>query len=222
MTQYLSTVLRSLERVYRFRSSQRTAPDELELDVPIQVVHDVSRMAQYGTGVGPKNFGFWIAAFQNVHTVTGNLTGTMQLDNPTNSLNGYPDTFSADDFQAWIMRAWMDSTDTGDMAGAQVIMGHSASSIGPTGVAGVIANDIVVMGDGSAPAANADGSGRTIIQNSEPSNWFHRPVPLLQKEDGSAALMKFTSTADGAGTVTVDFNVLFWLGRKGATPPGFG
>lgn len=221
MTQYLSTVLRTLERLYRFRSSQLTAPEEIELGVPIQLVNDVSRMAMYGSGVGD-NLGYYLAHLKTTHTVNGTLTLAITPNNPTQALNGWPSTYNPDRFQLWILRAWADNNDPTDFVRAGAFLQHSASSIGPAGGSAVqqardnifLARESVTVAD-SAGEPTAAGSTRPVQQS-----LFSVPIPLLQKDDGAAATIGITTTAGTGGTLSVDVNFLLWLGVKSATPPG--
>lgn len=218
MTRYLSTVLKNLEKVYRFTSSQLTAPEEIELEVPIQLVHDVSRDSKYGSGVG-QNEGYWLLHAANTHTITGTLTFSIDPTNPSQRLNGFP-AYDPDKFQLWIIRAWIDVTETVDNKEAGIFLTHSATSIGPAGAAAVqVARDNIVSALNTLVTSSGGLPMRSDANNGVLQSQFH-PIPLLQTGDIAAATIGFTSTADGGGTVGYDFNVMIWLGRRGATPPG--
>lgn len=218
MTRYLSVVLKNLEKVYRFTSSQLTAPEEIELGVPIQLVHDVSRDSKFGSGAG-QNEGYWILHAANTHTVPGTLTFAITPTDPTNRLNGFP-AYDPDKFQLWVMRGWMDVTSLTQSDSGVIFLNHASSSIGPTGAATAqVARDNIIWVRGTVETATLGfptGASSAVPQ----SQSLFNPIPLLQRNDGAAATIGFSSTADGAGNVAYDFNVLFWLGRRGATPPG--
>jgi len=129
-TRYLSTVLRGLEGIYSFVSSQRGAPEEVELDLPLQLVSDVSRMAEYGTGLGLLN-GWTNAAVNQVHTVTGDILTTINLAAPANALFGWPPTYDRDKFMPWLYGGWGSATEFADFVRAAILIRYQPELIGP-------------------------------------------------------------------------------------------
>jgi len=219
VTRYLSQVLQNLQKVYQFTTSQQTAPEEIELGVPIQLVHDVSRDSKYGSGPG-QNEGYWLMHAANTHVIVGTLTLLISPTGPTNRLNGFP-AYDPDKFQLWVIRGWIDASDFLDFEEAGIFLIHSVTSIGPTGAAAAAsANDAVMVVRGLAFNAIGGFPGRSNSNAPQSPQSNFDPIPLLQRNDGAGAVIGFTSTSDIGGTVAIDFNVLLWLGRRGATPPG--
>lgn len=215
-TKYLSRVLRGIDDVFNFRSSQKGAPSDVELDLPVQTVLDVGRYADYGAGRFGENFGWWIMGTSNIHTIVGKLIQTLSLQNAFANLNGYESGWDEDDFMAWVFRAWCTNTDQNDFADCQTMIQNSATSVGPGGASGQAAvRHMIFRGEASIGVASGD---RPIFSLNEPSESL-LPMPILARNDIAGANIVMNSNADNAGTVEVDFNLLFWLGPKGVLPP---
>jgi len=220
-SRYLSTVLVGLERIYRFRTAQRGAPEEVELDLPIQTVTDVSRLAERGTGIGYgfANAGFWCFTGSTIHVATGNLLVTFVPSNPTFSVNGFPQGgYDPVDFMAWVYGMWMDVNDSVDYKASNMFVQHAPTSVGPTAATQVIARQLVVTGDSVAAATT--GAFTTVELAGDAQNVVSMPFPILQRSRASNASIGMNSQSDSSGTVTINHSGLLWIGQQGATPPG--
>ena len=74
-TSILSRVLQSLQSIYSFPNAQKSAPGDIELDLPIQPVHDVSKLSHIGSALGPLA-GWWIGSTIHTHAAVGTITST--------------------------------------------------------------------------------------------------------------------------------------------------
>jgi len=211
----LGRVLRGLERVYNFRTSQKGSPDSFELDLPIQPVHDLSSQATIGSGVGP-NDGFWIQCDRHAHVAVGVLETTPSFRQPDASTNGYPTTPSYDPVPSmvWQYASWV-ATTTGGADFSYGIMAGSfqARMSGPVDNGGGVVQG-PLWWHGSAILGG-------LIRNELYDQGF-RPFPCMMSDIQSGALdfeIYIRSAADNAGTEELHFNTLFWLGPRGVNPP---
>ena len=215
-TRYLSRVLRGIDSVFKFRPSQKGAPEDVELDLPVQTVLDVGPYANLGAGKFGVNYGWWVASTSNVHTVVGTLLQTMDLNNAFQNLNGYEAGWNEDELMAWIYRGWATCTLVSPFKTAQIIVQQPASSIGPGGAAAPATRQMILDADATVTMA---GAPHIAAAEGEPLMSSSFPIPILNRDDGSNGFLVFGSEADATGIVTIVFNVLFWLGPKGAPPP---
>jgi len=220
-TRYLSGVLRGLDNIFNFRSSQRGAPEEIELDLPVQTVLDVERIASYGSGFGV-NAGWWIAATTHTHTVVGTLSTTLNPYRPAFSVNGYPVAVDMEDFMVWFYSGWAQNSQTADFDEATIGLLMQAATVGPSAAAtfGMSASLMLAWDSfrNSTPGINY------MFNNQEPpTSSPHRPVPMPAISGDVQAATRpavfYTSVSLAAGTVTVLMNSLHWIGAKLAPPP---
>jgi len=215
-TQILGNLLRSLDKVYRFRSAQHGAPESFELELPIQPVHDVGPEARLGAAPGMFS-GWYVWATHHTHVGVGYITSTPSLKNPTIAQNGFPAVWDAAVYQPWLYRvdaAYDDAADTVD-AYFWLRQGTGTIAVDSAGSASPVVDNMLFR-------SVANFSNGTLM----PSNNFTRfmPVPMLTRPGRSVlneSLGIFKTGAAVGGTVTYDINVLFWMGVIG-TPPPFG
>lgn len=210
MAQIQRPVLKLLENLYRFVSSQDGAPTEFELGLGISAVHDVGRMAEIGAArINRDSAGYWIASIRQVHTVTGSLTDDLNFTNPGSAGEAY----SIDERREWIwlMADWLSANDGTDF-------GESTLFIN------VITNDFFIGPAEGVPASvrqpfarytSVDGTSGQGIRDATTTDIY--PALVLSPQDG----IRMVSVSDTAGTVTITQNILFWQGLRNTFPPGF-
>jgi len=221
-TRYLSGVLKGLDNIFNFRDSQKGAPGDVELDLPIQPVVDTSRIAMYGSGLG-SNVGWYLVSITNAHTVVGVLQVSVPVYSPAFSKNTYPATISKTDFMAWYYSCWATMTDGTDFNAASVTLQHQSSSVGPTGIT-TFAVALEMMQRWNEVRGTSGGVDIAAQANEPPTGGPDRPVPLPGIEGDPLAATRpailFTTEADSNGTNTVTGNARIWVGAKLALPPG--
>jgi len=215
----LSRVLAGLERTYKFKSSQKGAPNDMELDLPIQLVHDLSAEAAMGAGVGPANNGFWIANYGVLHVATGTITTTPDPFNPVTGANGFPSPIDARDLSIWMYDVWGYTSDGTDLSSITLQHYQASTAVGPSNaVGGPQVPQIIFRGTSE--------SRNSILMLSTTSGVIAPRYPFrMLRGEGAATLdsyFKIISAAVGAGTVTNVLQLMLWLGPKGIAPPLFG
>ena len=217
---YLSTVLRGLDGIYQFVSSQRGAPEEVELDLPIQVVSDVSRMAEYGTGLGLVN-GWTIAALIQTHTVTGQLLSFIDPATPTNALFGWPASYDRETFMPWVYNSWMTSDDNADFSAASAYIRYQIEMVGPAGTLSTIQNLVLSNYDGTVLVPTTTERFGTNLDSPSFESPM-RPIPMPGRSGGISTVQPnliYASISDSGGTISFDWNTLLWIGSRFANPP---
>jgi len=217
MPRIFSGVIRALSNIYQYPDSQKAAPGEIELDLPIQVVHDVSRIATPGAALGERS-GFWVGGATHAHVATGNLTSTPSpYDNTgTTASSTYPTAPDPLEWGAWIYSAWIETNDQVDWNYGTLGINQGIDNLGPAGAGVPIAIQNIVYWNARV--------NDYPIENSATAGRFARPIPLLTRIPVSGTgrpFLRFLTNADTAGTVTNDMNYLFWMGKRGTLPPGF-
>lgn len=209
-------VLKGLERIYKFPSAQRGAPSDLELDLPIQCVHDMDSLATMGAGVGRQN-GFWVGGGQHAHVGVGTLITTPDPFNATVAANEFPDPIDARDWSIWIYDVWANADDNADFNYMILSMVQASRARGPwgSGTGSILRRNIL---DGSVVSDEA------VIGNTVNYNAVPMPFRIMRNEGGGVgdSFLRFVSAAKVAGTCNIAINYNFWLGPKGLAPPLFG
>lgn len=216
--QILGRVLRSLERVYSFRTAQKGAPDSFELDLPIQPVQDLSEMAALGSAVGPAD-GWWIIATLHTHVAVGSIESTPNFRSPTNSRNQYPPApaYDPSEQMVWVYNSWMRvSTNGADFAYGTVEAVYQAQTLGPQqGTGAVVTGPVLFYADGPLPSG-----GVAILPDLTAEQRF--PLPGIMSANLAGSLdfeLLVRTTADNGGSESIYTNTLFWLGNRGVRPP---
>lgn len=213
MAKILKPVLRVLESLYRFPGGQDGAPTEVELGLGVTPVHDVSKMVERANAViNRASGGYWGVSEVQSHAAPGTISANLNLANPTNAAEGY--LYDEASQWIWIINVWMSVSDVSDFNSAQV-------ALRPWG------NDFFIgPHDSQPPSAQPQVIGRWVsaatetgfdnigIPQSPPIALF--PLVVLSPQDG----LVFQSNTDVAGTTTITFNVLIWVGARNTYPPG--
>jgi len=213
----LSRALAALAGIYRFPGTH-SAPNSVELSLPVQIVHDVSREAELATGFFA-NAAVTLGPTDGLGTVARASTtrlAFLQDTIPAQLLaeHGY----SPADVDVWVYGYWaiIAAADSGDFGHARV--GVTIGTPIGGGNSRVLASYTIV--DGQAIVAGGtlmlvQGSG-TVNQPGQPWGDFVFPF-LLPDDPESAFLMEGADDAGGAMTVGCFFRC--WVGPKGSPPP---
>jgi len=203
-------VLTLLESLYRFTSSQEGAPGEVELGLGITPVHDLSRMAEIGAAsIVRDSAGYWLATVTQTHVATGTAISIINLTAPPVVSEGW--TFNERQQWAWVIGIWGTVSDVGDFQDAGVLIENIANDffVGPS----VAAPNSVEALIWRSTSAVTDGVNSMI-----PNQQLFPPLPalILSPQDG----LRFESTSDNLGTISVVFNAMLWVGQRNTFPPG--
>lgn len=201
MAEILSSPLKVLDRLYRFVAY--SGPRQVELGLPIQLVHDVSRSAE----LGREGMGYFIAGQDSNHAGAGVIEST--FDPYTHIPNLIPN--SAEHW-AWMVAGW-GTASTALMTQASLALGYA-----PVG-------NYIVRRD--RPLLMWDSTTTIYDQAVAPAN---HPYALLLNDTRTpmlhpvlfppGSLARITSTA--SGVVVSRIEGLFWYGPMGSLPPEAG
>jgi len=210
----LGTLLRALERVYKFPSAQKGSPDSFELDLPIQPIHDLSKMAILGSGIAPINDGYWIQTARHAHVAVGQLTSTPSpFDNSLPVANGFPATRSQRDLAWWMIDSWSYNDDFGDFSDARDAINHGSATVGPYAVGAQLRRRILHYWSTRAGSDNLQDSDLYVVDTGFPLRVLENQISTI------SAFWYLLSNSQNVGTVNIDFNMLFWMGPPGVCPP---
>ena len=212
MAKILKPVLRLLERLYSFPGAQAGAPVDIDIGLPIQVVHDVSRMSELGNAsIVRASHGYWLASSTQSHSGAGGLTENLNLITPAVASEGWK--MVEETHWAWVVDVWGLSSAQSTFTSAQVLIDNVTNDffIGPStdqpdSVERLLWRSVSVVTDGT-PVKNV------LIPLTPPLANF--PALVLSPQDG----LEFQSKASGAVAITE--NVLLWVGLRGTFPPGY-
>ena len=211
--QILASVLRKLSDIYRFKSSGKNSPNELEVDLPIQVVQDVSRMSAIGASIGP-NDGFWISGIEITHVAVGVITFDASMRYAAGTIQGYPPipSYDARTQWAWIYGSWCNTTDDPDLLFVSQSVIFSPASLGIIGTAFTAIPRLELY----YGTTGFEG----VIYNARYGEMW--PVPLLLglgSDSTDDAYIRCLSRSQNLGTIVNTFGNLIWVGPKGMPPP---
>lgn len=200
---FLRKVLQSLDRTYRFEGADK-APSQLEIGLPIQLVHDVSREA----ALGEAGMGFTISGNDDVHVGAGTVES---LSDPYQNLMFYYGGTTNQDILVWLIDCWC-TTSASILSSARLSVGYV-----PWGSLIVRRDRLIRRWAGAEGIYDQNVAPATfpyaglINNNGVPDTTM--PMPIFP-----GSTMRQQTTVTGAGTVRVEG--LFWFGPIGTTPPG--
>lgn len=203
MARFLQKVLASLDRTYRFDSALR-ATDQVELGLPIQLVHDVSREASRGLAA----MGFFISGNDDVHGGAGTIESSW---NPYDEVTAMYGAATSQDLLVWLVDCW-GAVSSDVLTNAELSVGY------------VPWTEMIVRRDRIIRRWN--GSAGIYDQNVAPAT-LARGLVMLAAEQVNPTLptpifpgstMRQQTVMSGAGTVRIEG--LFWVGAIGTVPPG--
>ena len=214
----LGRLLRPLDQVYRFVGAQKGAPEEFELDLPIQPVHDLSSMAAFRSASWPINDGLLNFTTRLVHAGASTLSttpspwsGSVANGFPTDRGGNYPEICW------WIYRTWVTASNAGFTRAIAMVI-HGSATVGiSSGVGASAKAEPVFFGDGGTPAGIA--TDYVVLSDSDDFiNNVPFPIRVMDNPSGlidSYMWVQSTST----GVVNMDFNTKIWMGPSGVRPP---
>lgn len=209
MSSFRTSALSLLNRLYRF-STARIAPEAVELMVPIQLVHDVSRELELVNSEFAHH-GLVSTTISTTHAAGEAKETEWDPFSPTESLWGGGEVPS--DLWMWPLALGIVSSE-GDFSSAQVSVALPA-----VGVA-MEAMDVLIMATDTARQINAVDA--TLIdatfETGEPAIQTPLRVPIIQGPGGTRGTLRVRHVSGAAGTIQT--NVILWLGRVGTFPPG--
>jgi len=208
----LRPVLRLLEELYGFPGAQKGAPEEIDLALGIQPVHDLSRMAAIGAASNHReSHGYWLAsAFQTFGGAPGSLNENLNLVSPAVRSEGY--TLDEATQWAWVIDVW---------ATSDVLAGFNLIQVLIRG----ITNDFFIGPSPDAPSSTdrliyrsvAASATNTNVALPTTNNQVTFPALILSPQDG----LRFEANAVAPAVIVFTENVLLWIGKRGTFPPGY-
>lgn len=208
----LSRILRNLSNVYQFPSEQKSAPDELEMDLPIQSVQDLNELAVIGSARGFSD-GWFLGKSVIIHVATGELESNLFPRSAPVRYGVYGagiPIWPAHEYGLWLYDAWGTSDESvgGDFSSFTSGLRYGAYTVGPAGPMGITSTTfdrLLIYGT----AVRAIGQSVYGVENSlnEPAY----PFPMPYQDTGTLTddpLLYMRSKADGTGTVEMTW---FWL-----------
>lgn len=211
MARIQERVLTALQRFYDYVPPDR-APSEIEVDLPVSVVHDVGPDARFATGAGPWQSGFFHITVSRNHSSVATITNVFTPHNPDNVFQGIPDPFDDQKSMMWLYAAGGQVNDAADFANASISLQTSGDSIGmsvnpvPTPHEQLLFRSTISFEGVMFPSFPWPGAGG--------------PIPLIRRPGGNDNTITFNSTSQAGGTVDISLGILVWLGSRFAVPPG--
>ena len=204
MPRITTAVLDAFRRIYRTPGGVPASPLDLETTTPLQIVHDVSRLAELGTGLGPED-GFAQYRLTNALPAGGGATVTVDPYDLVETLGG-----NRRDHRVWLLGC-MGFTNGLDVTTFATLFQTipTVVNIFPTPLAQTMSQWI---GGGAAESSGGQLHGITDGE----SLGFMWPVLALP----GGLLSFFVDPVTGL-TGTWDAVVFAWLGAKGVQPPTF-
>ena len=204
-------VLKVLEAIYGFIDSQDGAPSEMQLGLGITPVHDVSRMAALAAADFAQDRragGYWVASEVQAFVASGSLNTSLNLVSPPVASEGY--TLDEGTQWAWVIDVWLSATELADFNSARVLLAATGNDffVGPSDIAPSSQPRLLYNATAVAPTNTNVGLNAAV--------GVQLPTLVLSPQDG----LLFQGNANGAGTVTITYNVLLWVGLRNTFPPG--
>lgn len=229
-TPFRGSVLGVLERIYQFVGG-KGPKSELELDLPLQLVHDVSRQSELGAAYGPQA-GYYLDENQHAHAAA--VQQSDFYDPYLRLQNGsilFPfNTQTSQNFDIWLiaLQTWTPYADRATVVDWSVALAFDASTIS-TGVMPVSTypvaftiayNESDAAGANDYETASFDGTRnyaaplRPDPEGPPMPTFLHRPIFIPH-----GARLTFVSHMTATNEV-INFIMMFWAGPRGITPPG--
>lgn len=204
MTDFQKKPLGILDRIYGLIGGLRGV-SQLELKLPIQLVHDVSEQAERASGR------YWLALTQQTHVGAGTITDLVApyLQNNPLARNGFNVNLTNE--CVWFIDAWQEMVAGvgANFGGGGVYLAYNRTDL--TGI-----RDAALISD--------KGPNRWLIYwkpgyvyGQKTDDWLFAPKPPIRMYDGDTLHVQSTETG-GVG-ITVNQSVLFWVGPIDAVPP---
>jgi len=218
VAEFRARVLGILDRIYRFTAA-KTYTDQLDLSSPIQLVHDVHREAELGTGIGIYdgfvNLGSWGVNHPGGNTqryVIDPYVSILAGASPVDPVKQYV----ADDIDAWLM-SFQVISDTSNQPATAFRFGWIVDDMSPYATESMP----VYFFEGNGTTANATnyaGTGTIALLQKEPCDTavpYITPLPFLFPHTGRVSIASVSTAA-----CNVFVHALLWVGARGTSPPG--
>ena len=194
-----------LDRLYNLVGKQ--TPTQVEVDTPVQLVHDLSREAEL-SGLG-RQLGYASQVMiANTHGAANTQYGVIDVYDQV--LSGFDPNIGADHaslISVWLI--WWSVYYTANFTRAAVALSIPANSLPPA-----TAETIYPLGYGSTGATyGTAASGNDNIMLGDNRLWCRYPFFIPQGAD-------MTLRSESSGAATIGLRGLFWIGVRGATCPG--
>jgi len=212
MAKILTRVLTGVQKLYRWAPADR-GPGEIEIDVPIGLIHDVGPSAALGSGAGPWQNGYFIFTNTQTHVASGVLTVAVNLRNPARVFQGIPDIWDPE-LQFWILGAMADQSDTSDFGAASIVATQAGDAIGMSPALGPTVPDETIFHANDSLGVAVFQTGAALAAN---INW---PIAMIRRQTGNDPTVTFQSVSDNLGTVVVNLGIKCWLGSRYVSAPG--
>jgi len=193
---FLNPVLLALDKIYNFDKGQ-TAPENFALQPGLQAVHDVSREAEFGSGVGRAQG--YMGLLQTITHVAGGTRNDAFDIHQAARAQGY-------DFQRHVL--WL--------ADVQII---PSTTPGFTS-AGIYTSAEQLQGQVSARHVKTFVGEDALATNIFALETYRNelPIPLMVESMAGAVIMRPRTTASAAVVLTMLY--ICWCGAKGVLAPG--
>lgn len=209
-TAFTGRVLGILDRIFHFGGGS-SLPSKVELDLPIQVVHDVSRQSELGAGIG-KDDGYFIHQSNVLHV--GPTTERYQTD-PWETVAAIT-TIHPMALSLWLIYP-MIFTQTGVLTRADVAMRYPLNFTGMPPAINDHPFRVIEATTTVVPVNNFNDTGdRNIYMSADGFSVRGLSQPVYFPR---GAIVTVVETANNIIGIV---DLLMWLGPRGARPPGMG
>jgi hypothetical protein len=212
-TPFRNKCLEVLDRVYDFVGGLRTV-SQADLNLPIQLVHDVSREAELGSPYG-RNQGYGSYNWGNNHAGAGTLNSVYEpYVSILNSLALDPVYVPpAGDVDLWLIGygAYITANTLGSLV-CNLMFSAFPPETGFVNIPFLWAQDVVTTTDWpgtgtSLGIAELNDGSKNMVRNLR--------LPMLLPYGCRLGIRSNTT-----GAANVFLSTVIWIGRKGTTPPG--
>jgi len=202
--------------LYVFKGAVR-APSQVDIDGPVQIVHDVSRIVERASGKvlpqGTRSGGGWVNTTtrlevavdaQNVYdsfTLTEVLTAAAGSEADLTNLRAWLFSISARHHPSFVSPI------------AQAVANEGATEVG-SAVGSASCNELLFYGAADGETISAGNTAEPFRGGTCPMVQVPLPRSCVNQIDLTARC-----TSGGAASRYVTFNFLWWIGAVGTTPP---
>lgn len=210
MSEFRNRVLSGLDRIYGFLSAKHST-NRLELNQPVQLVHDVSREAELQSNQFPEQSGWFYAI---IECACAGASTYRESTTPYGLLDVTADF--VEDYLIWLYQvsAYVPYNDASDVSSVAVSVGTPPSrnwlyhgNTYPVYIP-------VFYNDGTYHQLGPTGLRKDGLINILSLSPLPVPLPYLTTID---AVITTTAALGAPGLVV---SLMFWVGKKGQTPPG--
>jgi len=216
MSGFRNRCLGVLDNVYGFLSARKSA-DSVQLQQPIQLVHDVSREAEVGSAFGLHR---GLAIVELTVTHGGATTELARLDIHNEILNSSsgPDPIDLQiqafrDFDVWLID-YTAANSAAVVTTAYVALNYPA--INPEAAVTYTVYPLALLDSDAHGWSNytATGLQRVLVMANQ------LVYPRIPRPIYIPPGTYFTSRSTTTGAASIEYRLLVWVGRQGTMPPG--